>query len=251
MGQQDGILQLKGSVGKFTFYKRDGEYMARTKTGISREKIMTDAAFVRTRENMAEFGRAGKANKLLRTSFNALLVNCKDGSRIGRLTKAFVAVVKADATSNRGMRNVLDGETELLEGFEMNRNSNLGSTLFAPFTAGINRVTGELVVNIPPFVPLNMVSAPQGATHFKINSAGTAIDFENEVYEVNVNSTAELPWNNSATAVITLTNSVTPNSTQPLFLALGIEFYQFINGSMYPLKNGSFNPLAVVKVSGV
>ncbi len=251
MAQQDGILQLKGSVGKFTFYKREGDYMARTKGGISKEKIYNDAAFIRTRENMAEFGRAGKAGKILRTCLSGLLVNCKDSSRVGRLTKAFTAVVQADVTNDRGMRNVIDGEAELLEGFEMNKNGALSSTLYAPITATIDRAAGDLVISIPSFVPLNMVSAPSGATHFKINSAGAAIDFENETYEVDVNNSAQLPWDSAATAAITLTNSVTANSTHPLFLVLGIEFYQSINGGMYPLKNGAFNPLAVVKVSGV
>ncbi len=193
MGQQDGILQLKGSVGKFTFYKREGEYMARTKGGVSKEKIYNDPAFQRTRENMAEFGRAGKAGKLLRTCLNGLLVNSKDSSRVGRLTRAFTIVVKADATNERGMRNVIDGEAELMEGFEMNKNGALTSTLYAPFTATIDRVAGTLVVDIPSFVPLNMVKAPAGTTHFKINSAGAAIDFENETYEVQVNNSAELP----------------------------------------------------------
>lgn len=56
----------------------------------------------------------------------------------------------------------------------------------------------------------------------------------------------------TATAVISQTNAVTANSTKPLFLALGIEFYQEINGQMYPLKNGAFNPLSIAKVdSGV
>jgi len=32
---------------------------------------------------------------------------------------------------------------------------------------------------------------------------------------------------------------------------MGIEFYQEVNGQMYPLKNGVFNPLAIVKVEGV
>lgn len=251
MGQQDGILQLKGSVGKFTFYKREGEYMARTKGGVSKEKILNDPAFARTRENMAEFGRAGKASKLLRNCLNGLLINCKDSSRTGRLTKAFSAVVKADATNPRGLRNVIDGEAELMEGFEMNKNGALGSTLYAPFTATIDRVTGALTVDIPSFIALNMISAPSGATHFKLNSAGAAIDFENETYEVAINSSAELPWDNTATAVITLTNNVAANSTHPLFLVLGIEFFQSINGGMYPLKNGSFNPMSIVKVSGL
>jgi len=36
-----------------------------------------------------------------------------------------------------------------------------------------------------------------------------------------------------------------------MFLALGIEFFQEVNGSMYSLKNGAFNPLSLVKVSGL
>ena len=63
-------------------------------------------------------------------------------------------------------------------------------------------------------------------------------------------STAVLPWDTNATAVIDLENTVTAASTHPLFLALGIEFYQEVNGQMYPLKNGSFNALALVKVDG-
>jgi len=50
--------------------------------------------------------------------------------------------------------------------------------------------------------------------------------------------------------VINLANAVTAASTHPLFLALGIEFYQEVNGQMYPLKNGAFNALALVKVDG-
>jgi hypothetical protein len=55
----------------------------------------------------------------------------------------------------------------------------------------------------------------------------------------------------TATVAISHVNPVTPNSTKPLFLALGVEFYQQVNGQMYPLKNGSYNPLALVSVSGL
>jgi len=64
-------------------------------------------------------------------------------------------------------------------------------------------------------------------------------------------STAELPWDSNATTVINLDNAVTSASTHPLFLALGVEFLQEVNGAMYPLKNGAFNALSLVKVSGV
>ena len=95
------------------------------------------------------------------------------------------------------------------------------------------------------------IAAPNGTTHFKIESAGAEVDFENETFVIDANDTAIIAWDNTATAAITLTNTVTANSTSPLFLVMGIEFYQEVNGQMYPLKNGAFNPLALVKVSGL
>ena len=44
--------------------------MARLKGGIDKKRIATDPAFQRTRENGAEFGRAGKGGKLLRSSLD-------------------------------------------------------------------------------------------------------------------------------------------------------------------------------------
>lgn len=161
-----------------------------------------------------------------------------------------VKVIQEDVTNTRGQRNVIDGEAELLEGFEFNISGKLGTTLYAPYTATIDRVTGALAVNIPAFVPYNMVAAPGGATHFKVVSAGAEIDFENETFVIDTAASAILPWDTATTAVLNLANTVTANSTHPLFVVLGIEFYQEVNGQMYPLKNGAFNPLAIVKVSG-
>ena len=252
MAKQTGIIKLKGTLGGITFYKTslDGD-LAREKGGVSGDRIATDPNFQRTRENGEEFGRAGKAGKILRNSIRAMLQNSADSRMVSRLTQKMVEVVQADATNPRGQRNVIDGEAELLEGFEFNKNGKLGTTLYAPFTATIDRVAGSLTVSVPSFVPINMIAAPGGSTHFKIVSAGTEIDFENETYVMDSQASAILPWDTTATAVINLANAVTANSTHPLFLALGIEFYQEVNGQMYPLKNGAFNPLALVKVSGL
>lgn len=250
MAQQKGIFPLKGTIGNVTFYRSKDGYMAREKGTLDANRILNDPAFQRTRENGAEFGRAGKAGKVLRNALRSLIQNITDGRLIARLVKEMMKVIHEDTVNPRGMRNVIDGEAALLEGFEFNSNSKLGTTLYAPFTATINRVTGKLTVNIPSFAPANMVAAPAGATHFKIVSSGVEIDFENETSVEDIQSTAELPWNAEATAVINLENSVTPNSTKPLFLALGIEFYQEVNGVKYPLKTGTFNSLALVKVSG-
>ncbi|MEO0046566.1 MAG: hypothetical protein RL705_1757 [Bacteroidota bacterium] len=252
MARQKGIIKLKGTIGDITFYKTQDGHLAREKGGIDANRIANDPNFQRTRENGSEFGRAGKAGKLLRTALRPLLINSADSRMVSRLTQAMVKVIQADLTSVRGLRNVIDGEAELLFGFEFNIRGKLGTSLYAPFVGAIDRVSGEVTVDIASFIPANMIAAPSGTTHFKIISGGAEVDFEAETYVVATSETAILPWDGTATAAINQTNAVTANSTKPLFLALGIEFYQEINGQMYPLKNGAFNPLSIAKVdSGV
>ena len=251
MARQKGIIKLKGTIGDITFYKTQDGHLAREKGGIDASRIASDPAFQRTRENGSEFGRAGKAGKILRTALRALLLNSADGRMVSRLTQSMIKVLQADLVSIRGLRNIIDGEAELLTGFEFNIRGKLGTSLFAPFAATIDRVTGVIEITLASFIPANMIVAPSGTTHFKIISAGAEVDFEAETFVVDNSETAILPWDSVATAVITQTNNVTPASTKPLFLALGVEFYQLVNGQMYPLKNGAYNPLSLVRVSGV
>jgi len=238
-------------MGGVSFYKsqQDG-FLAREKGGVDAERIKNDPSFERTRENGAEFGRAGAAGKLLRTALRALLINIADSRMTSRLTREMVKVIQADATNTRGQRNVIDGETELLKGFEFNLDGKLESTFFAQFTPTIDRAAGNLTVDVPAYIPGNMIGAPQGATHVKLISAGAEIDFEAGAYVVANSSTPEIVLGPQNEAPVSLANAVTPASTHPLFLALGVEFYQQVNGVFYPLKNGFYNALALVKVDG-
>lgn len=250
MAKQRGIIKIEGTLGDITFLKTQDGYLAKEKTDIGK-RIGTDKAFQRTRENNAEFGRAGKAGKNLRAAIRSLLLNAKDNRVIGRLTKEMMKVIKADSTSDRGLRNVIDGETELLQGFDFNINAVLGSTISAAYTPVIDRATGLLEISIPAFIPANELLAPDGTTHYKLVSAGAEIDFENESAIAATAETAILPWDANPTVAINLSNQVTANSTHPLFLVFGIQFYQAVNGKNYPLKNGAFNALNLVRVSGV
>lgn len=249
MAQQAGYMPVKGTLGNLTFFQSKDGYGVRQRGSLDANRIANDPAFQRTRENGAEFGRAGKAGKVLRIAFRSLIQNVADGRMISRLTKEMMRVIKADVTNPRGSRNVTDGEAAFLKGFDFNANSQLGTTLFAQFTSSINRLTGELSVNIPSFLPINVVTAPQGATHYKIVSAGAEIDFEAGTYVVDIKTVGELPWDANATAVMNLVNTLPAGSTKVLVLVLGIEFSQEVNGVKYSLKNGAFNSLAIVDVS--
>ncbi len=252
MARQKGIIKLKGTIGDITFYKTQDGHLAREKGGIDASRIKNDPAFQRTRENGSEFGRAGKAGKVLRTAFRTMLMNSSDSRMVSRLTQAMMKVIQADSVSERGLRNVIDGEAELLTGFEFNIGGKLGTSLFVPYTVAIDRISGEISVNFDAFVPGNLIAAPSGTTHFKIISAGAEIDFENETYVTDNSSSDIIPWDFTSIPALPQINELTPNSTKPMFLIVGMEFYQEVNGQMYSLKNGAYNPLAIVKVdSGV
>ena len=247
MAKQTGILKLQGSVGGFTFVKTQDGYIAKEKTSISAKRIASDPAFERTRENNAEFGRAGTAAKLLRNATHSLLQNAKDAKLSPRLTKEMMRVLKADTTSIRGQRNIPDGDISLLLDFDFNFNAPFKTIFYPAYTTNIDRATGILSVNIPALLPANDISVPESTTHFTIVSAAAEMDFANEKYVDSSTASAVLPWDNN-TSVVNLTHNLTANSTFPLLLLLGIQFFQQVNGINYTLKNGSYNPLSIIKI---
>jgi hypothetical protein len=250
MARQDGVIKLTGQMGDISFYKSKDGHLVRQKGGIDGARIKNDPAFARTRENGIEFGRAGAASKLLRSALRMLIANVSDNRMANRLTQLMVKVIQADATNTRGARNVIDGEAMLLAGFEFNQNGQLNKTFFAPYTFQIDRASGALRITIPPFVPMNLITAPPGATHFKLVSGAAEVDFEKGSFVNSHADSGEQILSIMAVPEIVLTQKVTPESTHPLFLAFGIDFYQEVNGNRYALRNGAFNALALVGVDG-
>lgn len=90
---------------------------------------------------------------------------------------------------------------------------------------------------------------PGGATHYKIISGGAALDFDQRTFVVTITESAMLPWNSVPTIALNHSHQVPAASTQPLFLAMCLVFYQEINGELYLLENGVFNSSVVLKVS--
>jgi hypothetical protein len=212
------------------------------------KRIATDPAFERTRENMAEFERAGRAGKLLTDSLRILANNASDGKLTSRLAKEMSKVIKADPLNDRGQRTVTDGNLLLIRGFDFNADAKLTTVFFAPYTAVVDRAVGTLKADITPFVPKSMLKAPTGTTHFSVVSAGAEIDFDGGVHTGAISATAELVYGDQLEAAISLSNAVPANSTLPLFLALGVRFYQQVNNKFYPLNSGRHNALAIVLV---
>lgn len=249
MAKQIGIFPITGTVGNLTFYRSKDGIRVRMKSSLDGKRIATTPSFQRTRENMAEFARAARAGKTLRRALASAFQYAATGRVPARLLKQMLRAIKADTTHPRGERTVADGEPGFLQGFEFNEKSPLETTFLAPFMPGIDRQTGVMNVGIPSFVPRNSIARPAGATHFRFVAAGAAINFTENMYVSTHVASQQLPLNATAMAPIDLSVTASPGSTQSLVLAFGIEFYQEINGNMYPLLDSGFNAAALVGIT--
>ncbi|MFN5183518.1 MAG: hypothetical protein ACK5D5_10915 [Bacteroidota bacterium] len=248
MARQKGIIKIEGTLQDLTFYKtKDGD-LVKTKTSISGERIANDPAFIRTRENGAEFGNSAASGKLTRSSLRIISLNATDSKVVSRLTKVMTQIKNLDTTSARGLRNVGVAIANapakaLLKGFDFNTDALLGSVLFKPYT--VNTTTG--VITITGIVPNTDVIWPQGATHISFTGCFANINYVTGVTDVKLTNVTNLPINGTASTV-TLTPTAVPTGTGIKVFLLKLEFFQLINAVQYPLKNGAYNALKIVEV---
>ncbi len=251
MAKQASIFTVEGKVGNASFFKTSKRgFQVRQKGGVSAARMATDPKFENTRKNGQEFGRAGKANRLFRDAFTSLLKNGSDGSLSRRLTALKLKIVQADPVRPFGERIVLVNNLTPLDGFDCNADALLSANFSASFDAAIDRAGGKLSVTIPSFVPKAGVTWPMAATHYKLVIGSAEMDYANgKVVSGNQQLSDAFPLDNNATVALNLQAAVTPNSTLPLILVFGIQYFIMKNNNLDPVGNGKSNPLKVVKIS--
>lgn len=248
MAKLNGLLKFEGTLENLTFYKSADGHFVRTKGGVSKNRIMNDPAFVRTRENGAEFGSIASSGKLLRNAMGPLLVKAKDGKLTSRLVKVMGQIKNMDSTSKRGSRNVAQGLTDpnaklMLKGFDFNARAPLATVLNAILS--VDGVTGE--INLASFNPMEQMRIAAGATHFSLQAGFLNLDFATGVFDLTTSDEVIYPLIQGAISPV-LTPSTIPVGTGVNFNVLLIEFFQEINGINYILNNGAYNVLTILKV---
>lgn len=248
MAKLNGILKIEGTLENLTFYKSADGHMVRTKGGVSKKRILTDPAFIRTRENGAEFGKSANAGKMLRMAAGTLVFKAKDAKLSSRLLQVMSKIKNLDTISVRGERNVSEGILTLdgqlaLRGFDFNNRAPLKAVLCSPYVLDTN--TGAVV--IADFTPGEQLRFPAGATHFNMRGAFVNLDFATGISDVTYSNVVTLPID-LTTATQTLTPSGVPIGAGTQLYLILIEFFQEVNGVSYSLKNGAFNALNVLEV---
>jgi len=249
MAKLKSLIKLEGTLEDLTFYKGTDGYFVRTKGGVSKNRIMNDPAFVRTRENGTEFGSIAASGKLLRTALGPMVFRAKDSKLTSRLVKVLNQVKNLDSVSIRGARNVAEGlnnssAASLLEGFDFNARATFGSVL----NSIVSVDTGTGAVSIAAYNPLEQMRSPEGATHFSLQAGFLRIDFATGAYELTQSNEEVYPLA-QGTITPVLTPSAEPTQTGTGVHVILIEFFQEVNGVQYMLNNGAFNVLHLLKMS--
>ena len=248
MAKQLGLINVRGAVGDMLFRKTEDGYVIGRKSSVTGDRIKNDPTFKNTRKAMSEFGRAGKAAKLLRGAVLKPLSTAGDSKLSSRMVKVMMQALKQDTVSDFGERSVHKGEMAFLEGFEFNRKREIIKTFLVPYEPVIDRAAGKGTVDIGAFKTDDVLLIPEEATHFKVFSGLCALDFELE----------NAPWSSSETDYFTtrrtdvpaihLENILAAGSTFPLVLVVGIRFYRLVNGFHYQLHGDKYDAMRILKV---
>lgn len=266
MARQTGLVKYSGTIGGVRHFKIKG--LEGDFAGMAGEptagQIYTDPAFVRTRENMNEFGGSATAAKSVRVALSQIIQQFADPRLTGRLTAIMKQINREDQSEARGKRAIeISTQRQYLVGLEFNGNLSLSDLFNAPYTLTHSVARDSATLTIPAFNPANLVNAPAGATHFRVVSAIAVVsdwvyNHNTSKYEPsdpdlnklsNVKYTGYLHLNTATTATVvtaTLPGTPTTTATVSVLSCVGIEFYQQVGTSFYLFASG--NALKVSEV---
>ncbi len=147
-----------------------------------------------------------------------------------------------------GERNVVDGDLNLLQGFEFNAATSLDEVMKAAYTVGFDRVSGLAAIAIQFEDPSLELQQVEGATQARFTVGLAAVNFETGDYEVDVVHSESVEIASKAAVQVDIEAGISANSEQPVFLVLGVEYYQAVNGELYLINNKESRALLLATV---
>jgi hypothetical protein len=245
MAKQLSYFKLKGLLGNFSFYKSVYGFLVRRKTGVSRDTVLKDPRFVRTRENASEFGTAARTGKRLRIALAVSLGKAKDTFMVQRLTAMMLKVLQKDNIHKRGERTVESGDFRLLEDFDFNGNAPLERIFKAPFCVSIGRERATLTIET--FTPEKVLIGPKGATHFKFVFGMVAVNAATVTYSYTHTSVEAIAYTRGAISPMELTLQYEAMVSGWGLAVVGIVHMQLVNGRFFDHQDASYNALRIVR----
>jgi hypothetical protein len=235
MARQTGILKFRGSLGGLSFYKHKHYGMlVRKSNPVSAERIRTDPAFARSRENSSEFGRASKAAKLLRHGLLGFLRDIDTEFLDNRLMKHMLSIKNLDHINARGQRCIsqaLADNPTLLSGFELHASQSI--TRFMQQLPVVHNASGKI-----SWTAFGLDRIPPKATHIVLTAFRGRLDFTKETRDIRISENRTIALNNLPQEIILELPQPTGTSGVEIW-GVKVLLMQKINGELYPLHLGA------------
>ena len=249
MPRQKSILKVQGTLDDLTFYQKEGKHFVRRKSSLDGSRILTDPKFGRTRENFQEFQQVMQTGKFIRQALQQSFATVAEPRIHLRLSKLLARIKNLDGVGERGKRVVAEGlqtpeGNALLTKFSFNRLAPLDQIVRVKPT--LDPVTG--IISINGLVPLEMVSAPPGATHVGFQSEWTRLDLETGEFDTVVTTATPVALDITAQNVV-LEPTAAPQGSGKDLIALTVRFFQSLNGNYYPFNDGSHQTGTILYVA--
>jgi len=248
MARLKSLLKVEGTIDDLSFYQSKDGHLVRKKGGVKSSQILNDPKFARTRENMQEFGQLAQTGKIFRDALRTFSFGSTDVRLFGRLSKRLNAIKLLDTFHPRGQRTIakaLQTEEAVKQfvGFTLNDRAILSQVYRGIYSLDLEAAK----MNFQAMQTEISISAPQGATQAGFQFMWTRIDFEsgNSVNGVS-NEHIILLDKSKSTPGFELTAPAIDSGTGVLLIVLKLNFYQTVNGQLYPLNSGASNPVEII-----
>jgi len=246
MAKQSSLLKITGKLDDLIFYKTRDGYVVRRKYAGTGKRVKHDPAYERFREHQSEFGRAGKAARLIRTALYSQLHETADYQMTSRLVRDLHAIIRSDTVNLRGMRTITDGNIKLLEGFDFNINAPFKRVFHAPYNITVDNSGRSFILHLPAFTPAKTISFPEYATHAELCATAVALNFDEENYDLRTTEKLRLQKTDSTTPDLSWPLPAPTKPDDIMCVALSLRFFQNVNNNLLPLMNSLNNSLSLI-----
>ena len=237
MAKQNSIIPIKGTIGNLTFLEtKNGQEVRKKRMKATREEL-DSVNYARATEHKKEWRRGVAASSLMRSAAKDAILLCKDRKMVARLGARMYKVTKEDFTHGRGERTVEDGNLSTLKGFNFNEDMSVNSAWTIDIRAEFDRPSGKMTVHVPEFIPGKAVKIPSGANCFKYHLVASELNFKSDQHVTeDFESDGIFPEFDVEVATDHVFQ-LSAASTNPVFVMVGIRFYDKVMDKFYPIKN--------------
>lgn len=236
MASQDGILTVRGTIGKVTGVRRKGKLFFRMKA----EKVNRSEA---TKLSAIDFGTASAAAKLIRYGVKQMLNIRTDDTLINRLNKEVLKVLYA-GSQERGNRSLKREKLAALTGFQFNEKTNIGQLL--PFSFKVKQDgKGHLRIALPALTAKDIRHA-KNTTHIEIKAIAVGVNFNEREYSEAVSDKVMYDFREPAVEK----ELVLPFKAgeEETIVVLQISAYSEWQGKLYRLDNKKYFAADIIDV---